>query len=360
MYPARTPIVALVCLLLASTNSYCAPQEKSTNGEGEHSLSHAIEPVAETGENWARLHSLLISRDGRLVYERYFNGRGPDQLDNVKSVSKSILSALVGIAIARGELNGLDDTLDAFFGAELQDPADRDKANISLENLLTMQSGLRSTSSENYGGWVLSDNWIASVLDPPLQATPGKEMSYSTGNTHLLSAILTRATGRSTLDFAREMLAGPMGFELAPWPRDPQGIYFGGNDMLLTPRQLLALGELYLNGGRRDERQIIPADWVAASLTPRTKSPHGAARFYGYGWWVTELMGHVVPHAWGHGGQFVMIVPDLEVVLVSTSSIGPGRAANDHANKVYGMLQQMIHTIDRLDADDRTLLAMQQ
>jgi CubicO group peptidase (beta-lactamase class C family) len=142
------------------------------------------------------------------------------------------------------------------------------------------------------------------------------------------------------------MLAGPMGFELAPWPRDPQGIYFGGNDMQFTPRQLLALGELYLNGGRKDDRQIIPAEWVESSLRPRAKSPHGAARYYGYGWWVTELMGHVVPHAWGHGGQFVMIVPDLKLVLVSTSSIDPGSEAHDHANNVYGMLQQMIRTID--------------
>ena len=114
-----------------------------------------------------------------------------------------------------------------------------------------MRPGLEGTSNRNYGAWVTSRNWVRHALARPMFAAPGEEMEYSTGNTHLLSAILTQATGKSTWQFANEVLAKPLGFSLAQWPRDPQGIYFGGNDMLMTPRQMLAFGELYLNDGRR-------------------------------------------------------------------------------------------------------------
>jgi CubicO group peptidase (beta-lactamase class C family) len=346
-------VTLFVCLLLLGSSFADAAQTLAKSLVIEHPVIRDLDPVADKGDNWPRLHSLLVSQGGQLVYERYFNSHGPDDLENVKSVSKSVLSALVGIAIDRGDLRGLDVTLGEFFDAELETISDPDKARISLENLLTMQSGLRSTSIENYGAWIASDNWVSAALESPLVAPPGEDMVYSTGNTHLLSAILTRATGKSTFEFAREALADPMGFELAPWPRDPQGIYFGGNDMELTPRQLLALGELYLQDGRMGDRQIIPAKWVEASLSPRAKSPQGEARYYGYGWWVAELMGHMVPHAWGHGGQFIMLVPDLDLVLVSTSAADAAGNANNHANNVFGMLQRVIKAFDKYNNSRR-------
>lgn len=302
--------------------------------------------LVDSGDVSSRMRSLLISQGGEIVYERYFNGFGPDDLTNVKSVSKSILSALVGIAIAERSIYGVDTTIDEYFGEEMDELGDPAIAKISIENLLTMQAGLRPTSNRNYGAWVQSDNWVSAALGMPMEAAPGREMLYSTGNTHLLSAIIARVTGRTTLEFAREVLAEPLGFDLAPWPRDPQGIYFGGNDMELTPRQMLAFGELYLNGGRIDEHRVIPESWVRASLMPRAKSPHGDGRFYGYGWWACDLAGHFVPHAWGHGGQFIMLVPDLDLVLVTTSAPKADAAAHDHANKVYGLLQRLIRNVD--------------
>ena len=115
-------------------------------------------------------------------------------------------------------------------------------------------------------------------------------MDYSTGNTHLLSAILTKATGKSTWQFAQEVLARPLGFSLAQWPRDPQGIYFGGNDMLMTPRQMVAFGELYLKRGTVTGAQVVPAAWVDASFVPRDALAL-SEQTYGYGWWMRELAG---------------------------------------------------------------------
>jgi CubicO group peptidase (beta-lactamase class C family) len=206
--------------------------------------------AAEAAQDLPRLHSLLVSRHGSLVLERYFNGANARRPANLKSASKSVISALVGIAVGRRLIPGVDTSIDRYFADILQTlPAA--KRAITIEDLLTMRSGLQSTSNRNYGAWVLSSNWVRHVLTRPLLSEPGTVMDYSTGNTHLLSAILAKATGMSTWQFAQNALAKPLGFSLPQWPRDPQGIYFGGNEMLMTPRQMLAFGEMYLRKGVR-------------------------------------------------------------------------------------------------------------
>jgi CubicO group peptidase (beta-lactamase class C family) len=204
-----------------------------------------------------------------------------------------------------------------------------------------MRSGLESTSSRNYGAWVLSRNWVQHALARRLVTEPGTSMEYSTGNTHLLSAILTRATGGSTRQFAQQALAGPLGFTLAEWPRDPQGVYFGGNDMLMTPRQMLAFGELYLNGGRANGHQIVPEAWVAESLIPRARSPR-SEQLYGYGWWIRELAGHQVSYAWGYGGQYIFVVPALDLVVVTTSSTTAGEERRSHRVTVMDLVERFV------------------
>ncbi|HSK28338.1 MAG TPA: serine hydrolase, partial [Candidatus Limnocylindria bacterium] len=203
-----------------------------------------------------RLRSLLISIDGELVEERYFNGARAAYAANLKSVSKSILSALVGIALDRGYLKGIRSPIGSYFPEYLGGTDDPRKKTITLEDLLSMRSGLESTSNVNYGQWVQSGNWVRHVLTRPLVEAPGGQMIYSTGNSHLLSAVLTRAAKMSTFEFARRYLADPLGVPLSPWARDPQGIFLGGNEMQWTPRGMLAFGELYLNGGRMRGKQV--------------------------------------------------------------------------------------------------------
>ena len=231
-----------------------------------------LDAAVEAAGQLPRLHSLLVSWRGNLVVEEYFHGSRASLPANIKSASKTIISALVGIAIEQGKIESLDTPIAPYFPNLRADSADAAKRAITIEDLVSMRSGLESTSGRNYGRWVNSGNWVRHILSRPLEAEPGGPMIYSTGTTHLLSAILTSATGSSTRDFAQEVLAGPLGFELAPWPRDPQGIYFGGNDMLLTPRQMLAFGEMYLRRGRANGKQIVPESWVDASWVPRTRS----------------------------------------------------------------------------------------
>jgi CubicO group peptidase (beta-lactamase class C family) len=287
-----------------------------------------------------RLHSLLVSRRGELVVERYYNGARAPRPANIKSASKSIISALVGIAIERRLIPGVETPIVTWF-PQLAKDRDPVKQKITIEDLLTMRSGLESTSNRNYGAWVQSRNWVQHALARPMLNPPGTQMQYSTGNTHLLSAILTSATKKSTWQFANETLAGPLGFTLARWPQDPQGIYFGGNDMLMTPRQMLDFGQMYLARGRVTGRQIVAESWIERSFITRGRSPISDQE-YGYGWWMRELGGHRAYYAWGFGGQYIFVVPDLDLVVVTTSSSTVAEDRRSHRRNVFDLVEYLI------------------
>jgi len=179
------------------------------------------------------------------------------------------------------------------------------------------------------------------ALSRPLEDIPGTSMEYSTGNTHLLSAILTTVTKKSTWQYAQEVLAKPLGFSLARWPQDPQGIYFGGNEMLMTPRQMVAFGELYLNRGRAGGRQIVAERWITDSWIPRGQSDFND-QLYGYGWWVRELSGEQAYFAWGFGGQYIFVIPRLQLVVVTTSSTTTGEERRNHRRTIFGLIEQHV------------------
>ncbi|MBI2828992.1 MAG: serine hydrolase [Acidobacteria bacterium] len=315
----------------------------------------SAESVDKAARTLPRLYSLLISRRGELIFERYYGGARRDRPANIKSASKSVISALIGIAVDRGLVPGVKAPIVTYFPELGRDP-DARKREITVEHLLTMRPGLEGTSNRNYGAWVTSRHWVRHALARPMFAAPGEEMEYSTGNTHLLSAILTKATGKSTLRFANEVLAKPLGFTLAPWPRDPQGIYFGGNDMLMTPRQMLAFGELYLNEGRLNGQQVVSERWVRQSCEGRARDrrpgnpafdPNGGVdpmrdRRYGYLWWVHEIGDYETCFAWGYGGQYVFILPELDLVLVTTSSPDVSDERRGHRRVVFDILERLV------------------
>lgn len=330
-----------IVLLFAATSTPHAQSQSLPCGDRE--LSMGLASAADTASKLPTLHSLLVQWQGQLLLERYYRGKRASSLANIKSASKSVISALVGIAIDRGSIRSVSQEIGAFFPEILTDPRSLAKRSITIENLLTMQAGLESTSSRNYGAWVLSPNWIRYALERPLASPPGTRMQYSTGNTHLLSAILTKASKVSTWKLAQDSLARPLGFSLAPWSKDPQGVYFGGNDMLMTPRQMLQFGDLYLNDGRsRDGKQVVPASWVRASLTPRVESGREPGRYYGYGWWVRDLGGHQAFYAWGYGGQFIFVIPSLKLGVVTTSASEARSERRTHLRAIYDLVERHI------------------
>jgi CubicO group peptidase (beta-lactamase class C family) len=317
-----------------------APAHGQTLANDDTGTRHGLESAIEAAAGLPRLHSLLASQRGKVILERYFNGARATRGANIKSVSKSLISALVGVAIERRLIPGVETPVTTYF-PEISADRDARKRVITIEDLLTMRSGLESTSNRNYGAWVQSRNWVQHAIARPLLSPPGTQMDYSTGNTHLLSAVLTKATNSSTWQFAQEVVARPLGFTLPRWPQDPQGIYFGGNDMLLTPRQMLAFGELYLNDGRVKGTQVIPARWIEQSFVPRGYSRISGQR-YGYGWWIRELAGYQAFYAWGFGGQYIILVPDLELVVVTTSASTVAEDRRSHRRTLFELVEDLV------------------
>ena len=322
-------LIALVCLIVLVTPR--VSQGQPARGS-ELTASAAQLP---------QLRSMLVSHRGQIVSEYYAKGVRPTSLANIKSASKSLISTLVGIAIDRGLIKGLREPIVSWY-PELRQDKDGRKQRITIEDLLTMRSGLESTSGRNYGRWVQSPNWVRFALTRPMVANPGEGMQYSTGSSHLLSDILTKVTKVSTWQFANDALARPLGFTLARWPTDGQGIYFGGNDMLLTPTQMVSVGELYLHRGLVNGKQVMPAAWVDTSCVPRTASVFDGDRKYGYGWWMQDFQGGSACFAWGFGGQYIMVFRDLDLVVVVTSSTSVNDERFGYRRQLFELIEQQV------------------
>ena len=264
------------------------------------------------------IHSVLISRNGRMLAECYVHPYDKDMLHNVKSVSKSIMSALTGIALREGFIADLDQTVDEFFPQYFgENPGDR-RREITLRHLLTMTAGLDldengPIESEIYS----SDDWIAATLARPLVENPGDRFNYSTPLSHVMSGILSDTSGMSLLASAQRYLFEPLGIHNAQWSSGPQGYSFGGAELFLTPRAMAKFGVLYLNQGRWQDVQIVPAEWVEESTAYQVEVSEQGNEQYGYWWWRRPDGRY---HARGWGGQTISIKPDLGLVTVTTAA----------------------------------------
>lgn len=299
---------------------------------------------------YPQVRSVLIVRHGHLVYEKYWHGLDPTSGHDVRSVTKSVVATLVGIAIAEGKIKGLDQTIGELLAAQIPTDADPRIADVTVKQLLTMTSGLAGDDESSDGdrriedALVKSPDWVRHILGRRLEAEPGTQFAYSNATSHLLSAIVATATGQSTLAYARTKLFEPLGihtdrayepvlsdsvddatieaYERASvaWPVDPQGYHFGAAYLRLPARDLAKFGYLYLNGGQWDGQQLVPADYVAAATSPRGRSPNLSSG-YGWHWWVALEDGHHTFTARGRGGQFIYVVPDLDLITVLTSDV---------------------------------------
>lgn len=300
-------------------------------------LSEAFRRASRVGA----LSSLLVSQGGQFLGGSYWRGVGPGDPVNVKSASKSILGLLVGIAIEEGHVRSVDQPIREFFPGYFRSLDDPRKRLITVGHLLSMQAGLATTSFDTYGAWASSDDWIGFALERPMECLPGRCWEYSTGNYHLLSAILTRATDTDTRSWAARELMGPLGIPARPWDRGPDGYYLGGNNMSFTPRELLRVGEMLLDGGRWEGEQVVPERWIRQSWEARVTSSYNG-NGYGYGWWTRELGGERFWYAWGYGGQYLFLAPDLELAVVATTEVGAERRSFDADRSLFRILREEI------------------
>lgn len=285
-----------------------------------------------------RVRTLIIHQKGETLGEKSFDGRNLSHPFNIKSASKSIIGLLTGIAIEKGFIPSIEEPIKTYFPEYFEENPDSLKESITIRNLLTMQTGLRSTSSGNYGAWVISDNWVEYALDQDFVSQIDGRMVYSTGTSHLLSVIISKASGITTKAFAEKYLFGPMNIRVGGWDKDPQGNYMGGNNLALKPADLVKIGQLMLANGRYGNEQLVSKDWVSESFGTYTYSnynPYG----YGYLWWNQTIGGYRTFFAWGSGGQYIFIIPELETVAVITSSTATTDRRRSYKTPVFELVQ---------------------
>ncbi|HVS13864.1 MAG TPA: serine hydrolase [Thermoanaerobaculia bacterium] len=301
--------------------------------------------AVEEARSLSRVRSLIVLRDGAAVHESHAPGAS-NAPHNMKSASKGVISALVGIAVELGLIE-LDQPVADFF-PEILGAARDGRARIRIWHLLTMTSGLESTSFRNYGAWAASPDPVRHALTRDLIAEPGERFRYSTGNTHVLSAVLTRASGISTRELAMRHLFGPMGIEPGGWDRDPNGIYLGGNNLALRPRDMAKLGQLYLDRGRWGDRQLVPWRWVDASVESITAGWPSRYGSYGMLWWLRPPPEDGAFTAIGFGGQYVYVDPGAGMVVVVTST--HEAKSRDWERRLFAAIRAMTSSVVEREA----------
>lgn len=309
----------------------------------------ALDRELAAGKN-GYVDSMLVIRHGRVVYEktydraadyrRLFAGKGAPgiynyydpgwhpfykgtKLHTMQSVSKSVTSALVGIAVGRGEIPGVDAKVMPFL-ADFGIAAEPRRDKMTLNDVLTMRTGIRwdegstdyTDPRNNCAAMEASDDWVRYVLEQPMAADPGTTFVYNSGATELLSDILAKTTGKPADDYAREHLFAPLGIEFF-WKRTPKGLADTEGGLYLTPRDLAKIGFLYLHDGVWDGRRILPEGWVRKSTREWTKTDQPAYG-YGYQWWTISGDPSGSFLAWGYGGQLLIVVPKQDLIAVFT------------------------------------------
>jgi len=262
--------------------------------------------------------SLVVLHRGEVAFERYYRGRSSDDLADTHSVTKSFTSAVVGSLVSDGMLDLDTPVASLLHAASTSDVA---KHKVTVRHLLTMTSGLRADSR-----WELCEvalhggSWIETMLGAPVRSAPGAEYAYNNGAVHLLSAVVREVAGASLGTVAAQRLLGPLGIDRYEWPVDPEGHEIPSGHLLLTPRDMAKLGLLFLRGGELDTTQLIDAGYVDAATSLQAPGrPFPEAVGYGYLWWVDDLARPPAFFAAGHGGQYIYVVPALELVAVTTA-----------------------------------------
>jgi CubicO group peptidase (beta-lactamase class C family) len=268
--------------------------------------------------------SLLVVRNGYLVFEKYYSWGSPEKIAVVHSVTKSVTSALIGIALAKGYLDSVDQRLIEFFPEYATDDLDPRIKEIRLKHILTMSAGFRwNDRGPVMRDWYTSADWAKFTIQLPLVTDPGDKFNYNSSISHLLSIILSKSTKTSTFDFARQNLFEPLGIQSGFWRQGPQGYHIGGFGLGFSARDLAKFGFLYLNNGYWNGQSIVPQQWVKRSTEQQIQAfshPLYGTFGYGYHWWVKPVDGCSSFRAWGRRGQYIVVVPELDLVVAVTSN----------------------------------------
>jgi CubicO group peptidase (beta-lactamase class C family) len=339
-------LICVNCLFLCFSAAQILPQPAPENDDWAAATPESVGIASQTlskmegairsGE-FKKIGSVLIARHGKLVYESYFDGNA-DSLRNTRSATKTITGMLIGIAIDQHLLEGVNTPVLGLLDKKPAKNPDARKARITVEDFLTMSSALECNdwndfSQGNEERMYLVEDWVQFTLDLPIRAFPswepkpqdspfGRSFSYCTAGAATLSAVLAQVSHSSVPGFARKNLFEPLGISKAEWQFSPMGLAQTGGGLGLTSRELLALGQLYANGGLWNGKRVVSADWVRTSISPHASIDEQTE--YGYFWWLKSFKaGEKSYRAYfmsGNGGNKVAVFPELDLVAVLTST----------------------------------------
>jgi CubicO group peptidase (beta-lactamase class C family) len=296
---------------------FAVPQEMGLN---ESALASASNVLARSSSN---ARAMVVVRHGRIAWESYFHGSTQDDRWHLFSVTKSVISSLIGIALQNGDIQNIDQPVTDFF-PEYSFAADNPIGLVTVRHLLTMRAGFLWPGGHR-GIEPMADrlrrspDWTRFILELPVRREEMGQFHYCSAASHLLSAVLTRATGQSACLFAQAHLFEPLGIRgISPgmgWETDPQQLSIGGWGLHLTARELARFGWLYLCRGKWRDHIVLPESWVIES------TQNGKENGYGFQWWLRRAAGHLVFAGLGFGGQYLFCVPELnlEVIILSQS-----------------------------------------
>jgi CubicO group peptidase (beta-lactamase class C family) len=330
----QTVIPSTQSSLTASPGSYWPTQDWRTSTPEEQGMDSArlaamLEWVQQQRLN---LHSLMVIRKGYIVSETYFDSYRQNDRHQLFSCTKSFIATLIGIALDRGDIQRIDAPVMDFFAGRPFANLDERKQAMTLQDLLTMRSGLDWQESDpSYMELMRSSDSVKYVLDKPMAQAPGSQFNYCSGCSHVLSAILQQVTGANTLDYANKNLFKPLGITNLRWDKDPSGIPIGGWGLQLTPREMAKLGYLYLHDGAWEGRQIVSSAWVQAATQQHTTTDGELG--YGYQWWVYPSFGAYT--ALGLEGQTIFVVPEADLIVVTTAEV-------DGHEQIFRLIEEYI------------------
>jgi CubicO group peptidase (beta-lactamase class C family) len=277
--------------------------------------------------------SCLIEQQGKMILEYYREPEIANEHYKINSCTKSVLSALVCIAIDQQIVPQPDTPILEFF-PRLSEDSDPQKRDITIEHLLTMSAGFNWTEfggQNSFPTMSKTSDWVRFVLSQPLSDVPGTRMEYSSGCSQLLTTILRHASGQTVAEFAEQQLFQPLGIDSYYWETDPQGTHTGGFGLRLKPLDMLKFGRLYLNEGGWDGRQLIQTETVRYSTRPFLPAAKPQKAFYGWHWWTSSFREDTglyktakstetaYYYALGFGGQYIVVIPSYDMVVVVTA-----------------------------------------
>lgn len=312
--------------LQCSDSNSISPQNNYPEATAQNIDVSQIEKAIENLSQIKGIKSIVLGRNGKIAAEEYFNDAGNDVIHDVRSVTKSVMALLIGIAIRDGFIQSVDQTVGEFFIGKVVDFLDPAKAKITIEQLLNMSCGLEwheLDGGNSYMDWYRSGDHVSWVLNQPPIHEPGDGFNYNTGSIHLLSVILKITTGMNALDFAQNYLFEPMGIQYSDWTTitsNGKSYNNGGAGLKISPHTMFAIGNLMLNSGKLNNVQVVPEEWSnkCISIQNETSYSNPISSHYGYLWWVGKVHGHDHYYASGWGGQFIVCVPDFNFVIVAT------------------------------------------